>query len=92
MNYKKADLNQSTIFAGLLKIPGVSVINLANVGKGCPDLLLGYKGKNFLIEIKNKDTKGKLTFSQKELHAEWKGQVAVAYNFDDVLKILEIKF
>ena len=35
------------------------VRSLAVVGDGCPDLLVGFNGKTFLIEVKNLDGRGK---------------------------------
>ena len=45
---KKTDANQKQIISDLKKI-GVSVLNLSRVGGGCPDILVGWQGKNILI-------------------------------------------
>ena len=44
----KVDANQSDIVAGLRSI-GATVQPLHAVGKGCPDLLIGYRGDNYAI-------------------------------------------
>ena len=52
MAYKKVDDNHKQIVAGLRKI-GCFVQSLASLGKGCPDLLVGYRGKWYVIELKD---------------------------------------
>jgi len=48
------------------------------VGHGCPDLLVGYRGTNWLVEIKNPDKPAAdraLNHEQLEWHSKWRGQV-----------------
>ena len=86
--YTPPDANQSEIVAALRQIPGVTVIDLREVGKGVPDLIVGRAGLNYLIELKT--PKGKLRLIQ-ALHTQnWKGQTAVARSLDDVLKIMGV--
>ena len=40
---------------------GCSVLDLAQIGGGVPDLLVGYRGLNYLIELKSIDEKGKMS-------------------------------
>lgn len=41
---------------------------------GCPDLLVGYRGQNVLVEVKNEDGRGlKLGALQRAWHAAWRG-------------------
>ena len=70
----RVDSNQSEVTKALRKI-GASVQLLHSVGKGCPDMLVGYKGVNILLEIKRDETK-KLTPDQVIWHHNWRGQVA----------------
>lgn len=74
------------------QIPGLSVVSIHTVGKGVPDLLVGFKGVNYLVELKDgakvKSAK-KLTPDEEEFHANWKGQVCVAESIDDILKIIK---
>ena len=71
----KIDKNQPAIVERL-KSMGASVQTLAQVGKGTPDLLIGFDGLNILIEVK--EVKGKLTADQTSWHRDWKGQVDIA--------------
>lgn len=66
----KLDLNHVAIMHALRDV-GASVIDLSKVGSGCPDLLVGYRGHTWLIEVKS--TRGRLTPAQKTVHAEWNG-------------------
>lgn len=65
---------------------GVSVLILSQVGNGAPDLLLGFRGKNYLVEIKSKN--GKLRQDQKEFIDEWRGQATMAKTLDQVRKVI----
>lgn len=83
----RADLNQSTIVRSL-RMLGASVHITSQVGNGFPDIVVGWFGKNFLFEIKNKDTFGKLNTLQLIFRDRWKGTVSVVESFDDTLKII----
>ena len=73
------DRNQSEIVAALRKA-GATVQILSAVGQGCPDLLAGFRGRNWLLECKDfakPPSKRVLTPDQVDWHGGWKGQVAV---------------
>lgn len=73
------------------QIPGVSVVTIHTVGKGVPDLILGYRGKNYLIELKDGKrfkSEKKLTDDEKEFHEKWQGQICIAESIDDILKLI----
>ena len=75
----RTDSNQTEIVKALRAI-GCSVQSLAAVGKGCPDLLVGWQGRNVLMEIKDGDkcpSARKLTEDETRWHAGWKGRVFV---------------
>jgi hypothetical protein len=82
----KIDANQAEIVAALRKA-GYSVQSLAAIGKGCPDLLVGKRNRNFLLEIKDAD--GKLTPQQWDWHFGWKGDVRVARTAEEALAFLK---
>jgi Holliday junction resolvase len=82
---KKVDTNQKEIVEAL-RACGFSVVHLHAVGKGCPDLIAGRLGVNYLIEIKS--AKGKLTPAQVEFHDNWMGQVIVVRSVEDLSAIL----
>lgn len=90
MSAKRIDANQPSIVRSLREI-GATVQSLASVGSGCPDLLVGYRGKNHVFEIKDwkqPPSKRKLTPDEKKWHQSWQGQVHVVETFDEALKII----
>ncbi len=86
----KVDANQPEIVAALRKV-GASVQSLAAVGTGVPDLLVGYRNQNHLLEVKDG---GKvpsarlLTADQLGWHANWSGPVSIVYCIDDALRAI----
>lgn len=85
MRNAKVDINQSDIVAALRK-EGFSVTLLHTVGKGIPDLLIGYKRINLLLEVKY--LKGGLTKDQTVWHREWQGQVDVVRTPEDAVELV----
>lgn len=75
---KKVDKNQLEI-VNALKGMGASVLDLSTVGKGCPDLAVGYRGVTVLVEIKSSD-KAKFTEPQLRFMGEWKGSTVSRIN------------
>lgn len=88
MVYKRVDDNQSQIVRELRRV-GMDVQHLHGVGHGCPDILVGYRGRNILLEIK-KDEKAKLTADQEVWHKMWRGQVAVVSNPQAAVKAVKL--
>jgi Holliday junction resolvase len=75
----KIDDNQTAIVEAL-RAAGCSVVSLAAVGKGCPDIACGRQGRTFLLEIKDggkPPSARKLTAEQRYFHSIWKGHAVV---------------
>jgi hypothetical protein len=75
----KVDANQREVVAAL-RGAGASVQLLHAVGEGCPDLLVGYKGLNMLLEVKDGSkppSAQKLTPQQEIWHRDWRGHAVV---------------
>jgi hypothetical protein len=90
MRAKKVDLNQMEIVATLRKI-GATVQSLATVGNGCPDLLVGFRGINYLMEVKDGGkvpSAQKLTPDQVKWHIEWCGEVHIVRSIYDAFEVL----
>ena len=86
----KVDANQAKIVQTLRAI-GASVAHLHALGKGVPDILVGYHGKNYLIEIKDglrKPSERRLTKDEQAFADEWRGQVGTAHSTDEALAIV----
>ena len=83
---RKVDGNQQAIVTALRQV-GASVIHLHTVGHGCPDLLVGYRGVNHLIEIKADN--GRMTQAQLALHGAWRGApVIIVRSVDEALQAI----
>jgi hypothetical protein len=86
----RVDANQREIVAALRKC-GASVQSLSEVGRGCPDLLVGWRGFNLLLEVKdgNKPPSARrLTDDQRVWHMAWRGQVVVIKSVDEACALL----
>ena len=86
----KVDANQTEIVKALRQV-GASVQSLAATGKGVPDLLVGFRGKNLLLEVKDGGkvkSDRKLTPDQVEWHQGWRGHVAVVESVEQAIKVL----
>lgn len=79
----KRDSNENEI-VDALKACGATVQKLSE--KNVPDLLVGFRNKNFLIEIKSET--GQLSRGQQEWHRSWSGSVFVVKSVADILNLL----
>ena len=84
--FKKVDSNQTRVVKALREL-GATVQHLHAVGKGCPDIVVGYKNRNYLLEIK--DGEKKLTPDQVIWHYDWKGQVEVVTSPEHAIETIK---
>lgn len=86
----RVDANQGEVVAGF-RCAGATVQSLAPVGDGCPDLLIGFRGRNYLVEVKDgskpPSARG-LTRDQMEWVEGWRGQWALAKDLADVERLV----
>lgn len=89
----KVDANQEAIVAAL-RAHGCSVQVLSAVGHGCPDLLAGWRGENWLFECKSqRDDRKKapdLTADQVQWIKDWRGRVAVVLSPAEALAAIGV--
>ena len=93
MRARKIDANQTEIVEGLRKI-GCSVAVTSAAGNGFPDLVVGYYGQNFLIEVKDGNkppSRQKLTPEQEQFHINWRGQIAIVKSLDEAIDVVLYK-
>jgi hypothetical protein len=84
----RVDDNQNDIVR-MLRKTNMTVLVLSAVGKGCPDICVGYCGRNFLFELKDGEktkSRRKLTEKEKEFFDGWKGHVGLAISYEDVIE------
>ena len=80
------DANHTEIVQKLRAI-GATVVDLAKVGHGCPDLLVGWRGRTYLMEVKT--IKGYIRATQDTFFAQWHGgSISVVRSFDDALDVM----
>ena len=82
----KIDRCQPEIVAAL-RSSGASVAVLSTVGKGFPDLCVGYDGVNYLLELKMPG--GKLTPDQCVLHGAWQGKIHIVRSPAEAIKVIK---
>jgi Holliday junction resolvase len=83
----RVDANQAEIVQAL-RDAGRSVLILSSVGKGCPDILVGYPGGCTLMEIKDgakSASRRKLTPDEEQFRARWRGPYAVVTSVAEAL-------
>jgi hypothetical protein len=88
----RVDANQPAIVAGL-RAAGCTVAAAHAVGRGFPDLVVGYRGCTYLLEVKDGDkppSARNLTTAQVKWHGEWSGHVAVVCNLAEALAAVGI--
>lgn len=86
----KVDANQSDIVSALRKA-GASVTPIHTVGNGCPDLLVGFRSRNYLFEVKDgakPPSARKLTDDEAIWFGNWRGEAYVVETVDQAIAIL----
>ena len=88
----KTDDNQAAI-VDALRDAGCSVVSLAAVGKGVPDICVGRAGKSYLLEIKDgakPPSKRTLTSEQRYFHSIWKGHAVVVKDVAEAFEAVNL--
>jgi Holliday junction resolvase len=93
MRAAKIDANHEQVVSAL-RAAGASVQSLAGVGKGVPDLLVGFQGKTLLMEVKDgkkTPSERRLTEDQVRWHGAWNGgPLAIVDGVDAALRMLGV--
>ena len=87
----KSDATTKVIVAALRAAGAiVHYLDPHSSGAGLPDLLCGFRGYSYLMEVKR--VGGKLTPSQATWHAEWKGDhVHVVHTAIEALNVIGLE-
>jgi hypothetical protein len=83
----KVDANHNEIVSALRDV-GALVFSMAAVGCGFPDLCVGFRRRNYLLEVKGPN--GKLNELQQVFHQRWQGQVAVVRTPEEALRAIGV--
>ena len=86
----RTDRNQPEIVAALEAI-GASVAITSAVGKGFPDLVVGFRMRTWLLELKDgtlPPSRRTLTPDQIEFKARWRGHWAVVKSADEAIEVV----
>lgn len=88
----RKDDNHKEIEAVFLKA-GASVLDMSQLGNGAPDIAVGYRKQNILIEIKDgkkPPSARRLTADEERFMQTWQGRYQVISSVDEALKLLEV--
>ena len=81
---RRADPNQPEIVKAFRDC-GCSVEVISDLGRGVPDLLVGIRGRTFLVEVKV--GREPLTPTQSAWREKWRGNYAVVTTKDEALQL-----
>jgi len=90
--FAKLDDNQKQIVTALRAV-GCSVQSLASVGGGCPDILVGIRGRNYILEIKDgkkPQSRTQLTALEKIWSDSWRGQYQIVFSVEQALQVISV--
>lgn len=86
----RIDANQREIVCALRKM-GATVVILSALGCGVPDLLVGFRNKNFLFEVKDgkkPPSARALTPDEKVFFATYAGSAHIIESIEQAIEIL----
>lgn len=86
----RRDRNHGEIVKAFRKL-GWSVLDLAQLGNGCPDLLVSFGKRTLLCEVKDGEavpSKRELTPDQVKFWNTWRGEKRLVESVEDVLSVV----
>jgi hypothetical protein len=89
---KRTDDNHADIVAEFREaMPEATVFDASGAGRGFSDLVIGWKGQNYLIEVKDPDkapSRRKLTPAQEKFHLQWQGQIDICHSAAEICAVI----
>lgn len=88
----RVDANQGKLVEIARKM-GVSVHITSGLGKGFPDCIMGFRGRNYMVEFKDGSkvpSKQKLTRDELFFHQTWSGKIHVITNEQELMEMLNV--
>ena len=89
----KIDANQPDLVRQIRGL-GASVLHTHTLGCGAQDIVVGFRGINYLFEIKDPNkpqSARKLTPDEEKFHMSWRGSIYIIETIDDVVNIFNSK-
>jgi hypothetical protein len=86
----RTDANHAVIVQALEQL-GCSVLSLANLGNGAPDLLVARAGRMYLMELKDGSkppSKRQLTPDERAFHLAWQGRIDVVETVGAAIRVV----
>lgn len=84
----RPDANHGEIRDGLRAIIGYHAVkDIKDFGGGIGDLLVGFRGQNYLLEVKP-DEKATLTPAELAFMMTWGGQWNRVHNLDEAMRVI----
>ena len=86
----RRDANHAEL-VGVARVLGASVLDLADVGSGCGDILLGILGRNVIVEIKDGSkppSARRLAPQEVEFHESWRGEIAIVKSTREMIALV----
>lgn len=83
----RLDNNHKEVVAAF-RDAGYSVLSLAAMGKGVPDLLVSVGEETYLVEVKDGKSKT-LTPEQIKFHSNWIGRIEIVTCLEDVRGLID---
>lgn len=89
---KRTDDNHRWVVDEFRKaMPDASLFDASGTGDGFPDLVVGWRGANYLFEVKDPEkcpSARSLTDAQKDFHTPWQGQVNVVHSAAEMCAVI----
>ena len=88
----RIDGNQNQVVKELRQM-GCSVAISSAIGKGFPDIVVGYNGRNYLLELKDPaqpPSARKLTPDEKVWHDKWRGSVHIILTAQEAMDMMTL--
>lgn len=89
--YARKDSNHKEIIQ-VFRDLGATVFDTASLGSGFPDCVIGFRGVNVLVEIKDgllPPSKRKLTLDEQKFHDTWRGRVVIINNVEEAIELIK---
>jgi hypothetical protein len=86
---RKRDGNHRDVITALRQI-GATTIDLADLGRGRPDIGCWYRDRFFLLEVKNPKGRNRVEPGQADWLASWPGPAAVVRSAEEAIRVVTL--